>query len=88
MKNSGAGGDFLAYFNSDTGSNYSRAILGGNGSTAYSARSSSASNARFNYSEPITSDGNTIFRIDVMDYSNTTTYKTVISRGDRAVTQR
>lgn len=85
MKNSGAGGDFLAYFNSDTGSNYSRAILGGNGSTAYSARSSSASNARFNYSEPITSDGNTIFRIDVMDYSNTTTYKTVISRGDRAV---
>ena len=86
MKNSGAGGDLLAYFNSDTGTNYSRIILGGNGSTAYSARSSSASNARFNYSEPINSDGNTIFRINVMNYSNTTTYKTAISRGDRGAT--
>ena len=86
MKNSGAGGDLLAYFNSDTGTNYSRTILGGNGSTTYSARSSSATNARFNYSEPINSDGNTIFKINIMDYSNTTTYKTAISRGDRGVT--
>ena len=86
MKNSGAGGDLLAYFNSDTDTNYSRTILGGNGSTAYSAKSSSASNARFNYSEPINSDGNTIFRINVMNYSNTTTYKTAISRGDRGAT--
>jgi len=86
MKNSGSGGDFLAYFNSDNGSNYSRTILGTNGSSTYSARSSSATNARFNYSEPINSDGNTIFIINIMDYSNTTTFKTAISRGDRGAT--
>jgi hypothetical protein len=84
MKNSGVGGDFLAYFNSDTGSNYSRTILGGNGSSNYSARVSSATSARFNYSEPINSDGNTIFSINIQNYSNTTTFKTALSRGDRA----
>jgi hypothetical protein len=86
MKNSGSGGDFLAYFNSDTGSNYSRTILGGNGSSTYSARASSATSARFNYSEPINSDGNTIFRINIQNYSNTTTFKTAINRGDRGAT--
>jgi hypothetical protein len=86
MKNSGSGGDFLAYFNSDTGSNYSRTILGSNGSSVYSARASSATSARFNYSEPINSDGNTIFRINIQNYSNTTTFKTAVSRGDRGAT--
>jgi hypothetical protein len=86
MKNSGAGGDLLAYFNSDTGTNYSRTILGGNGTSTYSAQVSNDTKARFNYSEPINSDGNTMFRINIMNYSNTTTRKTVISRGDRGIT--
>jgi hypothetical protein len=86
MKNNATGSDFLATFNSDSGTNYSRTILGGNGSSGYSARASNASFARFNYSEPITTDGNTIFRIDIMNYSNTTTYKTAINRGDRGAT--
>lgn len=84
MKNNGTGSDFLAKFNSDSGSNYSRTIFGANGSTKYSAKVANASTARFNYSEPITTDGNTVFRIHIMNYSNTTTYKSVISRSDRA----
>jgi|LakMenEpi03Aug12_release.lakeMendotaPanAssembly.Ray.scaffolds.fasta_scaffold418452_2 hypothetical protein len=84
MKNSGSGGDLLAYFNSDNGSNYSRTIIGGTGSSSYSAMSTNASHARFNYSEPINSDGNTVFRINIQNYSNTTTFKTTISRGDRS----
>jgi hypothetical protein len=86
MKNNGTGSDFLARFNGDTGSNYSRTILGGNGSSTYSARASNATTARFNYSEPITTDGNTMFRINIMNYSNSTTYKTCLNRGDRGAT--
>ena len=86
MKNNGTGSDFLATFNSDSGSNYSRTILGGNGSSTYSARATNASFARFNYSEPITTDGNTIYKINIFNYSNTTTNKTVINRADRGVT--
>jgi hypothetical protein len=66
--------------NTDTGSNYSDTILLGDGSTAASARQSNTTSMRtgllFN------TDGMSILQF--MNYSNTTTNKTVISRGSVA----
>lgn len=64
-------------FNSDTGANYSRTVLQGNGSTASSSRESTG-----NWGIIASDQSNTIFHI--MNYSNTTTYKTVLSRGNSA----
>lgn len=64
--------------NNDSGSNYSVTILGGNGTTASSARESNVYiTTDYNYSVT-TSGGITI--LNLMDYSNTTTYKTVLCR--------
>lgn len=86
MKNNGTGSDLLARFNGDSGTNYSREVVGGNGSSVYSANVTAATFARFNYSEPITTDGNTMFKINIMNYSNTASWKTCLNRGDRGVT--
>jgi hypothetical protein len=74
-------------FNSDTGTNYSRTDLKGNGSTAASSRDSNrsiidiASNATND-----TSNFNTNIILHIMNYANTTTYKTAISRANNAAT--
>ena len=62
-------------FNGDTGSNYSRTLLWGNGSTGGSSRESTS-----NWGALATTQSNSIFHI--MNYSSTTSYKTVISRGN------
>ena len=67
-------------FNSDTGSNYSRTILTGDGSSASSSRVSSATNLGLGF----LSTTQSVSIIQLMNYSNTTTYKTVISRGNVA----
>jgi hypothetical protein len=62
-------------FNSDTGANYSRTYMEGNGSTAASARGS-ALNAI-----AILGRGTQMTNlIQIMNYSNTTTYKTLLAR--------
>jgi len=61
-------------FNSDTGSNYSSTILYGDGSSAGSVRVSNETS--MNIGGVVTEFGTTI--INVMNYSNSTTYKTVI----------
>lgn len=70
-------------FNGDTGTNYSTTILTGNGTTAASARASTANNttdwiAFYAAGVPSTLTGSMIF--NVMNYSNTTTYKTILAR--------
>lgn len=64
-------------FNGDTGSNYSQTNLYGDGSSAGSGRQSSITSAPAGSLG--TTQSNTI--IQIMNYSNTTTYKTVLSRG-------
>lgn len=68
-------------FNSDSGSNYSMTRLTGDGSSASSARVS-------NYTYLPVAGGDlttqTIAQCNVMNYSNSTTYKTVLSRSDNA----
>ena len=64
--------------NGDTGSNYSYTLIYGNGSSAGSIRASSINYARYG------SGGSTsTLEADVthiMNYSNTTTYKTILAR--------
>jgi len=70
-------------FNGDTGTNYSTTILTGNGTTAASARTSTASNstdyiAFYTAGAPSGLTGSMIF--NVMNYANTTTNKTILAR--------
>jgi len=65
----------------DTGSNYSRTYLYGNGTSALSSRSSNIS-VTYETFGALTGIGSTI--LNFMNYSNTTTFKTIISRGNDA----
>ena len=73
--------DLTVRFNNDSSSNYSRTYLYGTGSSAGSDRESNATSLKtLGYFG--TSQGNGIMHI--MNYTNTTTYKTVISRNGSA----
>ena len=65
-------------FNGDTGSNYSSTYLGGNGSSASSGRFSNTTSTYLGYI------GTGVQKFDIMNYSNATTYKTVLCRSDDA----
>lgn len=67
-------------FNSDSGTNYSETFLRGNGTSATSGRDSSRSEMIIAYLG--TGQSNSIIQIN--NYSNTTTYKTAIGRGNDA----
>ena len=77
-----AGQNLLLTFNSDTGSNYSRTFLYGNGSSAVSARSTSQT--AIPLSEFGGSGSGSYNIINIMNYANTTTNKTVLQRGGYA----
>ena len=66
-------------FNSDSGSNYSGTLLNGNGSAASSTQQSSVAAANSGLISS-TAVGNSV--IQIMNYANTTTYKTVLGRGN------
>jgi hypothetical protein len=68
----------LMRFNSDTGSNYSDTSVFGNGSSATSFRSTSATGMNAGR----TDTGISTNIINIQNYSNTTTYKTALSRGN------
>ena len=65
--------------NGDTGSNYSRIILFGNGTSPSAFTSSSQTSAELGVLDA-TTQGNTIYHF--MNYSNATTYKTFLARGN------
>ena len=71
---------FGIYFNGDTGSNYSFTYLYGDGSSAASGRNNNT--ARIN----IGNGGTTYstYRANIQNYSNSTTFKTVVSNGGMA----
>jgi hypothetical protein len=74
--------NYAVQLNSDTGSNYSRTTLSGNGTAASSASGNNIAAMVLNdygYLEG-TSGANVIAHF--MNYSNTTTYKTVLSRSN------
>ena len=75
----------LLRFNSDTGSNYSRTWFYGNGLSAQSNRTSNATSAYWG----ATGSGSTFLSniMDVMNYGNSTTNKTMLVRQNDAATQ-
>jgi len=75
-------GSFVFRVNGDSGTNYSTTYLDGNGSTATSGRYSTQSSAYFTYEGIGTGWGTYI--INFNNYSNTSTYKTVIARASNA----
>jgi hypothetical protein len=68
-------------FNSDTGTNYSRTVAYGTGSATASFNSSNQSRIFFSAGSTNANQFNVI-RLNIMNYSNSTTYKTVIARND------
>jgi len=75
-----AAANYELTFNSDTGANYSRTGLQGNGSTASSLRTTNANFIRCDQGGNLeTTFGNPLL-VSIMNYSNTTTYKTILSR--------
>ena len=76
--------DIRIRFNSDSGSNYSHTVLEGTGSAASSSRQSNTTHIMlaFNNVGIGTSQSNQIMHF--MNYSNSTTYKTVIGRVNAA----
>jgi hypothetical protein len=77
------GGSLRMQFNSDTGSNYSVTILAGTGSAANSTRQSSQNAILIaGIYAGNTVNSNTITQIQ--NYSNSTTYKTSLSRNNDA----
>jgi hypothetical protein len=75
---SGDGGVQIQY-NSDTGSNYSWTYLVGNGTSASSGRNSNATYYDIGLETDTTNYA--VLTTHIMNYSNTTTYKTAITRG-------
>ena len=81
-----SGANLAIQFNGDTGSNYSSTILDADGTTAYSRRFTSSTSARLDYYGYVPSSGFNLEIINVMNYGNSTTYKTVVSRAGQATT--
>jgi hypothetical protein len=70
-------------YNGDSGSNYSATYVYGTGSAAGSGRDTSTTQMIFDY---VPTTGNrTISKIQILNYSNTTTYKTMLWRRDDVV---
>lgn len=68
-------------YNNDSGSNYSRTYLYGNGSSALSGRQSNEA-SHFMMAESAVGNSNNIYQI--MNYSNSTTNKTSLNRQNNA----
>ena len=72
-------------FNNDTGTNYSDTQLNGTGTTATSSRRSAYNYLRTTDNLPNTTSFSTVI-VNIQNYSNSTTHKTVLSRGGNADT--
>jgi hypothetical protein len=70
--------DTVLQFNNDTATNYSSTNVLGNGVTATSTISSNQSALQIHWSRA--SDDPGLMTFDIMNYSNTTTYKTTVYR--------
>ena len=73
-----ANGQIALQFNGDTATNYSDIELGGNGTTAFSTKNTSQARMLLGYSASANVDNMAVLQI--MNYSNATTYKTAIAR--------
>ena len=86
MKGTSASNYLNLRFNSDSGSNYSRTTVSGNGSATASERRSGQAQINTDYNEVIQANLNYVNTLHIMNYSNATTFKTVICRANNAGT--
>ena len=80
LKADTASADIYMRFNGDSGTNYSKTILWGNGTTAGSNRDSSVAQIRLNYAVDVLTTDGTYLIVNINNYSNTTTYKTALAK--------
>jgi len=73
-------GGLLIRFNADSASNYSYTALNGNGTSASSSRASNQTEGSISYTDSTTVPSSLITQI--LNYTNTTTYKTILSRAN------
>ena len=78
------GVDINVQLNNDTAGNYSTTAVRGNGSSASSARTTSATYFSIDSLSIMNTTNWSITRLNLQNYSNTTTYKTILARSDRA----
>ena len=71
-------------FNSDTTPNYSSTRIDGNGSSARSTRTANQNYVFLDWNSSCENALTKMTRVNIMNYANTTTFKTVLVRGDRA----
>lgn len=71
-------------FNSDTTTNYSATRIDGNGSSARSTRTSNQDALWVDWNSSCENAITKVSTVQVMNYSNATTYKTSLVRGNRA----
>ena len=74
----------LIQLNSDTGNNYSSTFLYGNGASALSAIGSNNPYGYANYGSAVFTSTFNLQIVQFMNYSNTTTNKTFLARGNEA----
>jgi hypothetical protein len=75
--------NFYLRVNSDTGTNYSTTNVYGDGSSALSTRQSSVDKISVMLSGYLRSTQPGMAIVNFMNYSNSTTYKTILSRGNQ-----
>jgi hypothetical protein len=69
----------------DTGTNYSYTVLGGNGSSAVSSRGTNLTNGYTDYfAAPGISGDYQTAELHILNYANTSTYKTILNRVAKA----
>jgi hypothetical protein len=71
-------------FNSDSGSNYSQTEIYGDGTSAASARNTNQTSGKLTDAISPSTNFNFNLLVNVMNYSNATTYKTFLARGNIA----
>jgi hypothetical protein len=81
VKNSSTLNNGRFFFNNDTSALYSGTYIQGNGSAASSGRVSGVNSC---YTQEISTTDWTTININIMNYSNTTTFKTSLIRGGTA----
>jgi hypothetical protein len=72
--------------NGDSGTNYSRTFVGSSGSVADSGRATNVTYGRASYRSYMGTTDFGAYILNFQNYSNSTTYKTVLCRGNAAAT--
>jgi len=81
---SGGAANLQVQVNSDTATNYSMTELGGTGSVTASSRASNLTSIRISYYGYVEANNNQNTVMQFQNYSNSTTYKTVLARSNNA----